>query len=403
MRNTLCDKHAVKQVVMMKMALPERQDIWRAEIKQFKITLLSPRHFLSPFKLLFYSPSVTIGQSFTQFIQSQTMIATKLLYQAALEIPSRQTLIINAHAHALLTSMESIDLQQHFKPEYTAIKNIGLSVFPALPDTSRLYDLILLLPAKNKQQTLGWMAEAMNRLSTNGKFMFACANAHGAKSYEAALKKLAGNVSSRSKSKCRLCSARKLSAFNASFAAQWLEDARPRSIESHGMISRPGLFSWDHADTGSSLLIKQLPVLRGIGMDLCCGYGLLTENILRQSTDIKQIHLLDADWLALDCARQNTTTWQNIVQWHWKDAMHNSLPKQLDWVVCNPPFHSDQSRDVGLGQSIVLHACQSLKRGGQLYLVANRQLPYEQLLRSELRQCQILVEADGFKVIKGIR
>ncbi len=331
------------------------------------------------------------------------MTATKLLYQAALEITSERILIINAHAHSLLTAMGAIDLQQHFKPEYAAIKNIGLSVSPTLSDSSRLYDLILLLPAKNKQQTLGWMAEAMNRLSTNGKLMFASANAHGARSYESALKKLAGNVSSRSKSKCRLCSVRKTAAFNVPLAAQWLEDASPHSIGSHGLISRPGLFSWDHADNGSSLLIKKLPVLRGNGMDLCCGYGLLAENILCRSTDIKQIHLLDADRLALDCARQNTASWQDIVQYHWKDAVHDSLPKQLDWVICNPPFHSGQSRDVELGKSIVLHACQSLRRGGQIYLVANRKLPYEQLLRSELQQCQIMIETDGFKLIKGIR
>ncbi|MDQ7000245.1 MAG: methyltransferase, partial [Mariprofundus sp.] len=149
--------------------------------------------------------------------------------------------------------------------------------------------------------------------------------------------------------------------------------------------------------------IKQLPVLHGIGMDLCCGYGLLTEYILHLSTDIKQIHLVEADWLALDCARQNTAAWQDIVQSHWKDAVLESLPKQLDWVVCNPPFHSGQSRDVKLGQSIVLHACQSLKKGGCLYLVANRKLPYENLIRSELRQCEILTEADGFKVIRGVR
>jgi len=336
------------------------------------------------------------------------MTATKLLYQAALEIPSRQTLIINAHAHALLTLMESIDLQQHFKPEYTAIKNIGMPVSPTLPDSSRLYDLILLLPAKNKQQTLGWMAEAMSRLSVNGILLFVCANAYGAKSYESALKKLAGNVSSRSKSKCRLCSARKSSAFNAPLAAQWLEDASPRIIESHGMLSRPGLFSWDHADTGSSLLIRNLPVLCGNGMDLCCGYGFLAEYILRHTTDskpvdIKQIHLLDADQLALDCARQNTTPWEGIVQYHWKDAVHDSLPKQLDWIVCNPPFHTGQSQDVELGKSIVLHACQSLRKGGQIYLVANRKLPYERLLQSELQQCRTLIEAEGFKVIQGIR
>jgi len=341
------------------------------------------------------------------------MTDIELLYQAALEIPSKRTLIINAHTHALLVTMKKqlgrlkppgeIDLQQHFKPEYAAIENIGLTVSAKLPKPSRLYDLILLLPAKNKQQTRGWMAEAMNRLSINGILLFVCANAQGAKSYESALKKLAGNISSRSKSKCRLCLVRKTSAFITSLATQWLEDASPRRIESHGLISRPGLFSWDHTDTGSSLLIKQLPVLCGSGMDLCCGNGLLSEHILNRSSRSIRIHMVEADWLALACARKNTAQWPDSVQYQWVDAAYDSLPKYLDWIVCNPPFHHGQTRDVELGQSIVLQACKSLKRGGQLYLVANRKLPYEQLLRSALQQCRILTETNGFKVIKGIR
>ncbi|PJA34339.1 MAG: hypothetical protein CO187_00510, partial [Zetaproteobacteria bacterium CG_4_9_14_3_um_filter_53_7] len=45
----------------------------------------------------------------------------------------------------------------------------------------------------------------------------------------------------------------------------------------------------------------------------------------------------------------------------------------------------------------------SLKKGGILYLVANRQLPYEHVLQAELQSCLKLIEADGFKVIQGIR
>jgi len=138
-------------------------------------------------------------------------------------------------------------------------------------------------------------------------------------------------------------------------------------------------------------------------MDLCCGYGLLSAHILHRSTDIQQIHLVEADRLALECARQNTASWPEITQYHWTDATSEILPTKLDWIVCNPPFHSGHNRDVELGQSIVLRACKSLRRGGILYLVANRKLPYEGLLQTELKQCRALIEADGFKVITGTR
>jgi len=343
-----------------------------------------------------------------QFIQSQAMPATQLLYQTALEETSpAHILIVNAHAHPLLSSIHNhakvMDIQQHVKSEYSAIAHSGFPVMATLPDHPDTYDLILLLPGKNKQQTHAWMAAAMYRLRGNGKIIVACANHHGAKSYESALKQLAGHITSRSKSKCRIFSARKSTMFHADLASQWIDAGKPCRIKAHGLISQPGLFSWDRADAGSSLLMGQLPALSGSGMDLCCGYGLLGQYILRQSTNVAQIHLVETDRLALDCALLNTTQWQEKVQSHWTDATSETLPEKLDWIICNPPFHRGQDRDVELGQSILLRACNCLRRGGVLYLVANRKLPYERLIQSEMRQCHSLIEANGFKVIKGIK
>jgi len=335
------------------------------------------------------------------------MPATKLLYQAALEIRPKQLLIINAQAHAQLLSLNAqyghMDIQQHIKPEYTSIRKTGLPVSADWPDDDTRHDWILLLPSKNKQQTKAWMAAAMNRLQENGTLIIACANKYGAKSYESALKKLAGNLSSRSKSKCRIFSARRSARLDVKLSARWLDAGKPRRIDTHGLISQPGLFSWDRPDPGSALLMQQLPPLSGTGMDLCCGYGLLATHMLAHSSDIKRLHLVEADQLALDCAIQNTASWPDAIQPHWLDATAETLPAGLDWLVCNPPFHSGQNRDVDLGQSIILHACKSLKQGGMLYLVANRKLPYERLLQSGLRQCRTLIETDGFKVMQGIR
>ncbi len=151
------------------------------------------------------------------------------------------------------------------------------------------------------------------------------------------------------------------------------------------------------------MLLKHLPKLSGTGMDLCCGYGLLSHHILKTNPAIKQIHLLDADARAVQCAAQNISHYPQKSSLHWLDAANETLPGNLDWIVCNPPFHTAHKRDTTLGQAIVEQACQSLRRGGTLYLVANRQLPYEQILHHTLKQYQTLEERGGFKVIKGTR
>jgi 16S rRNA (guanine1207-N2)-methyltransferase len=332
------------------------------------------------------------------------MKAVELLYQTALKTPADDIAIFNAHAHPLLQELcahtKTCAIKQHFKPEYDTLVQLGFNI----EESKHASDLALIYPSKNKQQTYAWMAEAMLQLSEGGKLIMACANKHGGKSHEAALKKLAGNMTSGSKAKCRIFSARKTGDLDSDLAALWIDNSKPQHCESHGLISQPGLFSWDRPDSGSQLLLSHLnEPLSGEGADLCCGYGLLSEHLLRVSTQITKLHLIEADQLALFCATQNTASWNEKVETHWLDATTGQLPSKLDWVVCNPPFHTGQSRDIELGQIIVGRACRSLKRGGKLYLVANRKLPYEQILNRELRRVQILTEADGFKVMLGTK
>jgi len=340
------------------------------------------------------------------------MPAIQLLYQAAIETLDdriKQVVIYNAQPSPLLTEVaercDKLVLLQHFRPEHNELKQAGLDCSESAENSA---DVALLIPSKNKQQTLGWMAEAMNNLVDGGKLMVGCANNHGAKSYEKALKELAGSVSSSSKSKCRVFSARKSEALNTELAQQWLTDAQPRKIESHGLISQPGNFSWEKPDIGSQLLLKHLPAdLQGRGMDLCCGYGLLSVQIMKNSPGIESLYLVEADRFALECAQQNIKPWQEKIEAHWLDAVEEPLPSgeknRLDWVVCNPPFHRGQELDVDLGQTIIANGCKSLKRNGKLYLVANRKLPYEATLDRMLMNHHIVVQEQGFKIIEATK
>lgn len=330
--------------------------------------------------------------------------ALALLLKAAISAAPKRVAFINATAHPLLLELSQqvaeCVLNQTFKPYILELNALGLSV----PDIQGQFDLVLLIPSKDKKQSLGWMAQAFEHLSEHGKLMVACENQYGAKSYESALKKLVGQVAASSKSKCRLFSAKKIDSFNTSLQQQWLDEAKPSTIESHGLWAQAGLFSWKAADIGSQLLLKHLPVFQGKGMDLCCGYGLLATHVLKTSPSITNMHLVEADSLALDCAQKNVAEVMAddaVVNFHHLDAANENLPKHLDFVVCNPPFHTGQSRDVELGQTIVNKACGALTHGGELYLVANRQLPYEHILKEYLREVECVAAGGGFKVLRG--
>ena len=316
----------------------------------------------------------------------------------------KRVAFINATAHSLLPELaqqtNTCVLNQTFKPYILELNALGLPV----SDVQGKFDLVLLIPSKDKKQSLGWMALAFEHLSDYGKLMVACENQYGAKSYESALKKLAGQVAASSKCKCRLFSAKKNATLNIELQQQWLDASQPSRVESHGLWAQAGLFSWKAADIGSQLLLQYLPVFQGKGMDLCCGYGLLATHVLKASPSITHLHLVEAESLALDCAKKNVAdavAGDAVVSFHHLDAANENLPRHLNFVVCNPPFHTGQSRDVELGQTIVNKACGALTHGGEVYLVANRQLPYEHILKAHLREVECLAVGDGFKVIRG--
>ena len=138
-----------------------------------------------------------------------------------------------------------------------------------------------------------------------------------------------------------------------------------------------GIFSADHVDPGSALLAEHLPKnLRGTCADLGAGWGFLAQAVLKKNPSLKGMHLYEADARALNCARQNLAALATPLEFHWHDVTAG-LGAKYENVVMNPPFHSGQATDLSLGFAFVRVAAEALRTGGRLFMVANRQLPYE--------------------------
>jgi len=308
---------------------------------------------------------------------------------------------------ALAGGARALHVQQAFRPDWLQLQRMGLAPVAGADETAPEggFDLALVLPGKQREQSLGMLARGMLALTTEGMLMAACANDMGAKGYEKRLAELVGTVDSASKSHCRLFRARRSDRLRTDLAEAWIGAAAPRIVPAHGLIARPGNFSWEEPDAGSEMLRRYLenrPVA-GSGMDLCCGYGYLAHRILSMCPGISELSLIDADRDALDCAVANTEAAHVAVHAQWLDATSESLPTGLDWIVLNPPFHRGKAQDIALGRTIASRACQSLKAGGRLVLVANRQLPYERVCGDALTTCDVAEQGDGFKILDGIR
>lgn len=180
-----------------------------------------------------------------------------------------------------------------------------------------------------------------------------------------------------------------------------VEAGGPRLVEGLGLWSQPGVFSWDRLDPGSALLIEALPSLSGRGADFGCGLGVLAHAVLR-SPKVKGVTLVDVDRRAVEAARRNVDDPRADIRWADLRAGPGGLAN-LDFVVMNPPFHQGGLDDQGLGHALVATAAKALRRGGALWLTANRHLPYEQVLAPLFARVEARAEARGFKVLEAHR
>ena len=180
--------------------------------------------------------------------------------------------------------------------------------------------------------------------------------------------------------------------------SDWL--AAPQQVTAD-FVTAPGVFSADGIDPASQHLAACLPAKLGSTVaDLGAGWGYLSAQILTRA-GVSKLHLVEADHDALTCAQRNVA--DPRAEFHWADARSWGAKGSLDAVVMNPPFHSGRAAEPALGQAFIANAARLLKPSGQLWMVANRHLPYETALAEAFAS---VVEAGGdnrFKILHASR
>ena len=290
---------------------------------------------------------------------------------------------------------------QSFKPEYDQLKEAGFIM--SEPGVNHPSKLTLVLPPRQRDESRALLARAVSVTGQGGTVCVSVSNLEGAKTVEGDLKALAGNTASLSKNKCRVFWARiDCAATDQLLMQSWIAADEPRQINS-GYLSRPGLFAWNRLDAGSALLLKCLPLgLKGIGADLGAGFGYLSDEALKRYTEIMRMDLYEAERRAIEMAQLNLEGFGDRARFLWRDVTKGVDPG-YDFILSNPPFHTDRADRHSLGQAFISAAARGLKPSGQFWMVANRHLPYEQTLKMHFKSVALIKDDGAYKVFKAIK
>ena len=282
---------------------------------------------------------------------------------------------------------EMVEVVSRFKPDVEAFEAAGQTV---LQKPEGHYDLAIVVVPRSKLEARALIELAVRhatRVVVDGQ------KTDGIDSIARDIRKRAPSAQVVSKSHGKSVG------FAGGDFADWADPGPLGAID--GFETRAGVFSADRVDVASAFLLEHLPAQLGPKVaDLGAGWGYLSRGILGRA-GVEVLHLIEADHTAFACARVNID--DTRARFHWADATKVTLPEPLDTVVMNPPFHVSRDGDPALGQAFIAAAARLLAPRGEVFLVANRHLPYEASLAAHFSENAQIAAANGFKILRAAK
>ncbi|QPC89114.1 class I SAM-dependent methyltransferase [Mesorhizobium sp. INR15] len=290
----------------------------------------------------------------------------------------------------------ALHLVQGFRPYFRTLQAAGFAVTPQAEGDG--FDAALVLAGRHRGQNELHIAEALERMAPDSLIVVAGGKDDGVASLRRRVEELVPLEGHLPKYHGIAFWFRRPA---GAHAATTLRAANPDQLVDNRFSTRPGMFSFDKVDAGSKLLADNLPAdLRGNVADFCAGWGYLSAEVLARSPGILALDLHEADFASLEAAKANLAATSPSVakSFFWTDLLSEPVEKRYDAIVMNPPFHRSRAAEPEIGAGMIRSVAKALKPGGRLFMVANRQLPYEPVLSAAFSSHAELARDGMFKV-----
>jgi 16S rRNA (guanine1207-N2)-methyltransferase len=185
--------------------------------------------------------------------------------------------------------------------------------------------------------------------------------------------------------------------------ATWVEFSVAVNDSCYPIRSLPGVFSFDHLDSGTEMLLNATKIPQEANvLDVGCGYGII--GLYAATHGARHVDMVDCDLLAITSSIEtlaiNRVTNANV---YFGDLLSVVKGIEYDVIISNPPFHAGIGVDYQASLALIRQAHHALRQGGQLVIVANRFIPYDHLIGEIFGNISCLEESGKFHVLSGIK
>ena len=173
------------------------------------------------------------------------------------------------------------------------------------------------------------------------------------------------------------------------------------------LLNHANVFSRGHLDIGARAMLQALPGIppSEFIVDLGCGNGVLGIAAQLQQP-MARLAFIDESYMAVASAQAN---WSTITSgklpggcpqagFHVNDGL-GGLGLGPDLVLCNPPFHQGSAMGDQVAWRMFVQSGESLRQGGQLWVVGNRHMAYHGKLKKLFGNCRVAFSNRKFVVL----
>ena len=184
----------------------------------------------------------------------------------------------------------------------------------------------------------------------------------------------------------------------------------------------PNVFCRDQVDIGARYMLKHLPEVtkpNQVVIDLGCGNGVLGTSLLldnKQNKHQAKVIFVDESYMAIESAK--ATLFSSDANDESKESAkflvghclqtfslsHNTLfDGGVDTVICNPPFHQQNTVIDDIAWQMFVDAKKVLKPGGELRIVGNRHLDHSAKLSKLFGGCKVIASDNKFTILSALK